>query len=349
MTPAVAIAAVLAALATAAGVALFRRRAAGWGLLDVPNARSLHATPVPRGAGVVIGAVVVLAMLVLGASGEAGSAWVAGVYGAAALAVLILGWMDDRWSLPARRRLVVQLLVAVAVVLAFGAYRAIAFPGLPPLRLGALGVVVTVLWVAGLINAYNFMDGIDGLAAGQSVVTAACWIAAAVLLDAPFALAAASLIAASSAAFLFHNWSPARVFLGDAGSNFLGLSFAVLPLTVDNGAVASRLPIAALLFVGVFLIDTVFTFTRRLAAGENVLQAHRTHLYQRLIACGYSHRAVAAWWLALAAVSGTAGVVYLTGGSALGVTLAAAGVAVAMFSSVRIAEARSSAGIVSRS
>ena len=343
------IAAVLSAVASLAGVSLFRRRAARWGLLDVPNDRSLHVTPVPRGAGLVIGTVVIAAVLILGASGNAGPPQYAATYGVASLAVLILGWMDDRWSLPARRRLAVQVMVAVVVALAFGWYREVALPGLRPIRLDSVGFVVTVIWVVGLINAYNFMDGIDGLAAGQSVVTAACWIAVGVHLAAPFTVAVASVIAASSAAFLVHNWSPARVFLGDAGSNFLGLAFALLPLTIPGDAAGGRLPVAAVLFVGVFLIDTVFTFARRLASRENVLQAHRTHLYQRLIACGYSHRAVAAWWLFLGAGSGAAGVVYLTGGPGLAVALAIGAVAGAMFGSVRLAEARASAGIVNRS
>ena len=343
------IAAVLTGLASVAGVSLFRRRAAGWGLLDVPNDRSLHATPVPRGAGVVIGTLAIIAIVILGLSGTAGTPQVAVVYGAASLAVVILGWMDDRWSLPASRRLAAQAALAIAVVLACGWYRTVTLPALPPLRLDAAGFIVTVVWLVGLVNAYNFMDGIDGLAAGQSLVTASCWIAAGVLLGAPFAIAVASVIAASSAAFLVHNWSPARVFLGDAGSNFLGLSFAMLPLTIDAGAAAGRVPLAAVMFVGVFLIDTVFTFTRRLLAGENVLQAHRTHLYQRLIACGYSHGVVAAWWLTLGAASGAAGLLYLTGGSDLPVGLMLAAVVAAMFGSVQIAEARSSTGIVNRS
>ena len=346
---AILLAAVLAAIATLAGVSLFRRRAASWGLLDVPNSRSLHVTPVPRGAGLVIGLVVIAIVLILGVAGLAGPPRLAATYAAATLAVLILGWMDDRWSLPARHRLAVQLVVGLAVVLTFGWYREMALPGLPLLQLDAIGLTLTVIWLVGLVNAYNFMDGIDGLAAGQSIVTAACWIAVGVQLAAPFAIVAATLIAASSAAFLIYNWSPARVFLGDAGSNFLGLSFALLPLTLSAESIGGRLPVAAVLFVGVFLIDTVFTFARRLVSGENVLQAHRTHLYQRLIVCGFSHGAVAAWWLALGAASGLAGVVYLLGGSEVVVALAVAAVAAAMFGSVHVAEARSSAGIVNRS
>ena len=340
-------AAMLTALACVAGVALFRTRAARWGLLDVPNDRSLHVTPVPRGAGGVIGAVVIAVVLLLGATGQAGPSRYAVVFGAASLAVLIIGWMDDRSSLPASRRLAVQVGVAAGVAFAFGWYRAVEIPGFPAISLGAAGAAVTVVWVVGLVNAYNFMDGIDGLAAGQSVVTAACWIAAGMQLGAAFPVAAASVIAAGSGAFRVHNWSPARVFLGDAGSKFLGLSFAMMPLAFAADSAAPRLPLAAVLFVGVFVIDTAFTFTRRLVSGENVMQAHRTHLYQRLIACGYSHAAVAAWWLLLGAVSGAGGLIYLAKWSDLAVVLTAASVAAAMFLSVYVAEARSSTDIVS--
>lgn len=346
---AIVLAALVAAAATLAGVWQFRRRAARWGLLDVPNSRSLHVTPVPRGAGLVIGLVVIATVLILSVAGLAGPPKLAATYAAATLAVLILGWLDDRWSLPARDRLAIQVAIALAAALALGWQRDQIASAVPSMAAKAVVFAVTVIWLVGLVNAYNFMDGIDGLAAGQAVIAAVCWIVVGRRMGAPFTIAAATVVAASSAAFLFHNWSPARVFLGDAGSNFLGLSFALLPLTLYTEAAAGRLPVAAVLFVGVFLIDTVFTFIRRLVSGENVLQAHRTHLYQRLIACGYSHHAVAIWWLALAAVSGAAGVLYLAGGSAPGAVVTVAAVAAAMFGSVRAAEARSSAGIVNRS
>ena len=343
---AILLAAVLTAVGTVAGVALYRRGAVRWGLLDVPNDRSLHAAPVPRGAGVVIGTLVIAALVILGALEKAGPPPLAAVFAVATLAILMLGWMDDRWSLPAKHRLGAQVAVAIFVVWACGWYRVMALPLLPPLRLDGIGLVLTVIWIVGLVNAYNFMDGIDGIAAGQAVITASCWIAAGVLLESTFTIAAASVITASSAAFLVHNWSPARVFLGDAGSNFLGLSFAMFPLALEDGAASERLPLAAILFVGVFLIDTVFTFSRRLLRGENVLQAHRTHLYQRLIACGYSHATVAAWWLVLGAASGAAGLLYLSGGWSLAVAATAGAVAAAVFGSVHLAEARCSTGIV---
>jgi UDP-N-acetylmuramyl pentapeptide phosphotransferase/UDP-N-acetylglucosamine-1-phosphate transferase len=149
----------------------------------------------------------------------------------------------------------------------------------------------------GLTNAYNFMDGIDGIAGGQAVVAGVGWAIVGLLMDLPFVFIFAGLLASTALGFLFHNWPPAKIFMGDVGSAFLGFSFACLAM-----AGASREPslaIAGVLLVWPFVFDTLFTFFRRLKNRENVFAAHRSHLYQRLVIAGYSHRTVTLIYMGL--------------------------------------------------
>ncbi|HEY6141407.1 MAG TPA: glycosyltransferase family 4 protein, partial [Thermoanaerobaculia bacterium] len=263
-------------------------------ILDHPNERSSHSRPTPRGGGVGIVVVVVAGMLLLdGASMARLWPWLA-----AAVAISAVGLLDDVYGLSTRLRMTLQLLAAIGTTLAYGG-----FSGLSALRFGPLAGVLTVLWIAGLTNAFNFMDGIDGIAGGQTAMAGAAWAAIgygrgdAVLLDAGL------LIAAASAGFLLHNWPPARIFMGDVGSTFLGYTLAVIALFGADGARDALVPA---LVVWPFLFDSAFTFLRRLRKRENVFAAHRSHLYQRLTMAGWSHAQASLLYTALAA-AGAAG------------------------------------------
>jgi UDP-N-acetylmuramyl pentapeptide phosphotransferase/UDP-N-acetylglucosamine-1-phosphate transferase len=166
------------------------------------------------------------------------------------------------------------------------------------------------LWIVGLVNAYNFMDGIDGLAGGQAIVAASGWVLVGILTGQPALTGAACVLAAACAAFLRFNWSPARVFMGDVGSAFLGFAFAVLPLSTPSPV---RFVLAGACFMWPFLFDTCFTLIRRLLRRENVLQAHRSHLYQRLIGTGVSHAHVTSVYLMLAALGLPAALCFASG------------------------------------
>ncbi len=194
------------------------------------------------------------------------------------MALAVLGLLDDRLSLSAGVRMAAQLVVALAVVLALGGLERLPLP--PPLDwpLGALGTPLAALWIVAVVNFFNFLDGIDGLATLQAVVTGsgiaiAAW-------DPSLALLAGAL-AGAAAGFLPFNWARASVFLGDVGSYFLGFTLAALPL----GAVPEWRS-GAVLFVALslwlFLADATWTLARRGLRGERVHEAHREHLYQRL-------------------------------------------------------------------
>ncbi len=291
-----------------------RQQLERWDMIDRPNARSSHSTPTPRGGGLAI----VTAVL----SGVVLWTWKSaqlplGVVGAFAIlggGIATLGWIDDRRPLSARIRLLVQLAAAIAAIGAFGSIESIWLPFAGPMHIGRFGIGLTLLWIVGLTNAYNFMDGIDGLAAGQAVIAGLCWLLVSWGHQRAPSGAIGLLVAAASLGFLIHNWPPARLFMGDVASGFLGFTFAVLMLPRMAGdAYSDRLLIGGALFVGVFVGDASLTFARRLRNGERVFDAHRSHLYQQLTPTKAMHRPVTMLYLALAVLSAGCGFAFLHG------------------------------------
>lgn len=289
----------LASILTWASVFWLRGNLIDWGVVDRPNSRSLHTTPTPRGGGLAIAGCVLISLCALAFFGH--DLWVAmrGYVVCSALMAAI-GWADDRRSLSAMIRLPLQIVVAVLFLWVHG----FTAPAL---------AAIYVIWIVGLTNAFNFMDGMDGLAASQALVAAAFWFVAAWLQDLPLVAAIGLLVAVGAAGFLPHNWPPARLFLGDVGSYFLGFSLAALPLLAARASGAPGPWIAAgALMIAPFLADSTLTFFRRLLARENVFQAHRTHIYQRLAANGVSASRVTSAYMLLAALGGIVGLMLLS-------------------------------------
>lgn len=276
------------------GTGLMLRFAKARALLDVPNERSLHSTPMPRGGGIAI-VVVVLAGILVGTAGG----WIRGSIALAlipsGLAVALVSWLDDRRGMPQWARFLVHLAAAGWVVYCFGPVETLEAGG--TLRLGMLGPVLTVLGIAWMANLFNFMDGIDGLAAGEALTVGLaamllCWRAG----DLEPAWLAA-LVAVAAAGFLPWNWSPARIFLGDVGSVFLGFMLASLGvLTAQRGDVPA---IGGLVLLGVFFLDATVTLLRRFARRERWFVAHRSHAYQRAVQAGLTHAQVTGAVMAL--------------------------------------------------
>lgn len=264
-----------------------RRWAGNKRLLDIPNERSSHITPVPRGGGLAI-VILSLAGWLLYLSQHAGlSLPVIAGYIIGAVLVAGASWLDDVHSLPVRARFIVHGVAALIALIALGYWQKVTLPLAGSFDLGWLGFLVTLLWIVGLTNAYNFMDGIDGIAGSQAVLAGLGWAAAGAILKQPAISVLGVLLAATSVGFLGHNWPPAHIFMGDVGSAFLGYTFALLPLL--SAKYDARLPWIGIMFVWPFVFDAAFTFVRRLIKGEHVFAAHRSHLYQRLVITGRSH------------------------------------------------------------
>ena len=254
-------------------------------LLDEPNARSSHSLPTPRGGGVVFVLVAVfvsaLAWMLCPSSASAPLPLVAGPV--LALPLSLVGFLDDRQNLPASWRYLVQLATAMVLIL------------VSPLVSWSVGqlplLALLAIAVTAVINFTNFMDGLDGLVAGCMAVAIT---AAAIQLAAPWPLFA---LVGALLGFLLWNWSPAKVFMGDVGSTFLGAMFTVLVLQASTWPEALGLLLVATPLLG----DACSCVPRRLLSGHQVFQAHRLHLFQRLYQAGWPHARVSSLYIAATA------------------------------------------------
>lgn len=285
----------LFALAFAAswlGVAIFRRWSLARDLLDVPNERSSHSAPTPRGGGLIIVLVCLFGYLaiylIFAVPFSKG-------YFIGALMVAVVSWLDDLYSLPFWSRLIIHVAAAGVLVADLGVWHfAVLYPSFEINFGTVLGAILTIGWVVWLLNAYNFMDGIDGIAALQALVAGVAWAVFGFYFNLQGSFLFAGVVACVSLGFLLHNWQPARIFMGDVGSAFLGFTLAAMPLLfgAERQGRMAVLPTIAVLFVWFFVFDTIFTLLRRAVNRERVWEAHRGHLYQRMVIGGMSHREV---------------------------------------------------------
>ncbi|MDH3235724.1 MAG: glycosyltransferase family 4 protein [Alphaproteobacteria bacterium] len=251
-------------------------------ILDHPNERSSHEAPTPRGGGIAVIAVLVVAAMAIGiVAGPAAPSGLWRVLGAAA-ALACLSWLDDLRSLGALLRLAVQL-AAVALGLSALAEHRFVFQGLLPFW--GDRVVAGLLWLW-FVNLFNFMDGIDGIAGAETVaIGLGLYLLVLVgVLPPPLGLIALAGVGAALG-FLWWNWQPARVFLGDVGSVPLGYLLGWLLIAAATAGAWA----AALLLPAYYLADATLTLLRRAMRGAAVWRAHREHFYQRAVQGGLSH------------------------------------------------------------
>ncbi|MBW3833730.1 MraY family glycosyltransferase [Aeromonas dhakensis] len=269
------------------------RRYAQTRLLDQPNHRSSHQVPTPRGGGMAIVATFLLAAPLFITriplpSGISQSSFA--LIWVAALGIALVGFIDDHISLKPRTRLIVQSMAAALVVSAVDGLPELTFFGWQ-LDLAWLGYLLAWLGVIWFINLYNFMDGIDGLAAGEAVVICLFMAFFHYLVGGEWSSAGLSLLlGASAAGFLCWNFPPARIFMGDGGSGFLGLMLASLMLL--DAASAPQFLWAWLVMLGVFVVDATWTLLNRYRRKCRLSEAHRTHAFQYAARRWQSHRNV---------------------------------------------------------
>lgn len=257
-------------------------------ILDIPNERSSHSIPTPRGGGIAIVATFIIVTLVLGWAAFIENNLVKAIVVGGTI-IAIIGYYDDVYTVSARIRIIVHLIAAMLALHWIGRLSYLDL-GAWHFTLKSLGTLLTLLGITWCINFYNFMDGIDGLAGGEGIFLAVTSGLALAWFGAHNVAILMGLFSAAIAGFTVWNWPPAKIFLGDAGSGFLGYAFAVLGLyTVNKGF----LPISFwLIILGVFLYDATFTLFYRVIQGKKWFSAHREHAYQHLIAFGISHKQV---------------------------------------------------------
>ncbi len=275
-------------------------------LIDYPNHRSSHSVPVPQSGGIAIVITFFVGIAVAYLVGEESKIqepyFVGFVF--SAIAITIVSFVDDAAGVSFSTKLATQLVCAI-VCLAFGlVIDQVPIPYYGYVSLGWFGYPLTLLWIVGMTNAFNFMDGLDGLAAGTAVIACSFFAVISANAGSNFVYLHSYVILAAALGFLFYNRPPARVFMGDIGSQFLGFTLAILSvigLQYDSAHVSFL--VMPLLFFN-FVWDTLFTLGHRIRRGQPVTKAHREHLYQLTNQMGRSHRWVTLFHYGVAAAQG---------------------------------------------
>ncbi|WP_336817960.1 MraY family glycosyltransferase [Cedecea sp. MMO-103] len=261
-------------------------------VIDIPNQRSSHSIPTPRGGGVAIVislmvGLIALSLLQLISYSTMFSLIVAGGITA------VVGFLDDHGHIAARWRLLMHFLAAAAGLFFLGNFPAIELFGYT-FSAGWIGMVFGLVYLVWMLNLYNFMDGINGLASMEAIVFSLTsllivWIAVPDALGSDASLSVL-LLGAAALGFIFWNFPNAKIFMGDAGSGFLGITIGLLALHI--GLLDSKLFLAEMCLLGVFIVDATLTLLRRLLAGKKVYEAHASHGYQILARKYGSHKPV---------------------------------------------------------
>lgn len=312
-----------ALLVSATLTPLLGRLAVRWSFVDAPGEHRRHRHPVPLLGGVALWAAVIAAVAIWPTGADPARLWA--VLGAATL-VAGAGLLDDYRPLPVAERLLAQL-IAAAVLVSGGLFVVLTVPGW-------LDATLTVLWIVGITNAVNLLDNMDGLAAGVTAIAALGFVALTARQGGFAAVLAAALLGAALG-FLIHNFHPARIFMGDAGSLFLGLLLAVLGLELQTGRALSEPWIAALvpvLLLAVPIFDTTLVTVSRWRRGHNPLTTPgHDHLSHRLRRNGLSPRAVALVIYAAGALSAALAGVVAWSGPAVAIAAATAAAVIGLW------------------
>ncbi len=268
-------------------------------MLDHPNDRTLHHMPTPRNGGLAIVTSVVISLLaaasvvailrpsvpVLPKGLASGSLWIV----ASMLLVFVISFIDDWIGLPASLRFAIQTAAALIIIGGVGlTLSSIPIPGGQNIQLGWMAGPVSAIFLLWMANLYNFMDGMDGFAGGMTAIGFGFLAYFGWEAGSPVMLMIATFVAMSALGFLVHNFPPARIFMGDAGSITVGfLGGALILLGVRDGMFDFWVPI---ILFSPFILDATVTLIRRALRFEKLWEAHREHYYQRVVLSGWSHR-----------------------------------------------------------
>ncbi len=284
---------------------LVRKFAFRIGAVDQPNYRKVHTGIMPRIGGLAIFGAFLIGYVILRPEDSHSTGILIG-----AMLIILTGFLDDMMEITAKAKIVGQLAAAIVVV-TWGGLQ-IDFINLPfggQLEFGFLSIPITIIWVIGITNAINLIDGLDGLAAGVSTIALISLAIMAGLMGNPFVVATAAILAASSFGFLFFNFHPAKIFMGDTGSLFLGYMISVLALLgFKNVAVISL--IIPVIILGVPISDTFFAIVRRIRMKQKISAPDKSHLHHCLIRSGFSHKQTVLIIYGIAALFGLAAILF---------------------------------------
>ena len=279
-----------AALVVTPGVILF---AAKTGAMDAPDARKVHKKPIPRigGIGIYIafmaGMLVVMSMNVL--TEEVSHELIGLLFGGSL--IVLLGIIDDYKNLPAKVKLVGQIIAATVLVVVFDVrIDFITDPFGDYLFLEFMAIPATIFWIVGLTNTVNLIDGLDGLAAGVSTIACITIFLVALQQDILLVAVLTAALAGAAMGFLYYNFNPARIFMGDSGSMFLGYMLAGISIIGAVKCAATIALIVPILALGLPILDTAFAIVRRYRGGVPIFKPDKGHLHHRLLDLGFTQR-----------------------------------------------------------
>ena len=281
-------------------------------LLDMPTDRGSHEVPKPRLGGV---AIVLAFYLTIFTARLAGFDFLPGVdsktgiLGAAAM-IAAIGLIDDLRGLDTRLKLAAQLIAAVIVIASGVVLEEVRIPLLGTVSLGPAAMPLTLLWILAIVNFYNFIDGLDGLAAGVGMIAAVFLVLLGFAVGDPALRIVYAVVAGALFGFLRYNFPPARIFMGDCGSTFIGFIFAVLSVAGAKHGVPAFVTI---LLMGAVFGDAALTLARRMIQRKRIFTAHRTHYYQRMTDLGLSHKQVTLLEYFIAALLGGSAFLLVSG------------------------------------
>jgi Fuc2NAc and GlcNAc transferase len=263
------------------------------GIVDVPNERSSHTSPTPRGGGlaIIVAVMAGLSILFFSETILMIDFQVPGfLFWTGFLLIAATSLLDDKIGLPFYVRITLHFIAANLIFHETGGLTFFPLPEPFAIELGqVMNYTLTIFWILAVVNIYNFLDGIDGFAATQAIIAGS---AMAIIDHNGPGQTIGILTASASLGFLIHNWRPAKIFMGDIGSAALGFIFATAPLYFSQ--IDTNLAVFSMgIFLWFFISDGAFTIIRRFVKGEKIWQAHRTHLYQRLVIAGLNHDKVA--------------------------------------------------------
>ncbi|MEA4847699.1 MAG: MraY family glycosyltransferase [Clostridiaceae bacterium] len=299
------IAFIIAVLVSFAATPLMIRLAKRTGAIDVPkDGRRVHKVPTPRLGGLAIFLGFMAGLLYYT---DMDSKMLGILTGA--VIIVALGFFDDIKPLPAKFKFIVQIIAAIIAIRSGVIIPRVSNPlhflvGGEYIHFGIWAYPLTLFWIVGVTNAINLVDGLDGLAAGISIISAATLFVAAQTTGQPFASFLASILAASALGFLPYNFNPAKIFMGDTGALFLGYMLSIISVMgVMKGAAALSI-LVPIFAIGLPIYDTLFAMVRRASNGKSMIEADKGHLHHKLLDAGMSQRQAVITLYSISAVLG---------------------------------------------
>ncbi|GAB0168897.1 MraY family glycosyltransferase [Lysinibacillus sp. CTST325] len=291
---------------------LVKRLAFRIGAVDAPNYRKVHARIMPRLGGLAIFLAFLIAVAIFQPIliyNENGSDFLLAIIIGACI-IVATGVIDDMREISAKAKLIGQLVAALIVIFVGGIQiDMINLPFVGELNFGLLSIPLTILWIVGITNAINLIDGLDGLAAGVSTIALITLAVMAFIMGNMFVLAIAAILAAATFGFLFYNFHPAKIFMGDTGALFLGFMISVLALLGFKNVTVVTL-IIPVIILGVPISDTFFAIVRRVRMKKKWSDPDKSHLHHRLLDMGFTHRQTVLIIYGIAIMFGLAAIIF---------------------------------------